>query len=192
MSQPNHHAPEKPLRYVVWVMIWWICCIQQDILGAPKPKETAPLLVRDFQNAFNKSFLSKEFEVILKKLPPEPIVFFGEKILDDDPFYFIWKEVGISMLIDEHNKFKTVFFHAGDGKKTSTYPGELPHGLSFSDTQADIKNKIKITFAEESYTLDEITTTDWRYPELGLRISFLSTNKSKPSIDSIGFFSPEK
>lgn len=178
---------------------FWVACLGMLFLFthhsswcAPGDNKHASITLSEIQEAIEKRFLSKEVKILRNKLPEDPIVEFGDPHPLSEHYFLWWPTHGVEMSFNKDDRCDAVFLYSGSTGANSKYAGELPLGLSFSDSQADVERKLKNPIKEEPSTLDGITKADWNYPSLGLRIAFVSTKNNKTVIDFIGFSKPEK
>lgn len=186
----------KPIFHTIRYLIAWLnlVIILPHYLSwcTPKLQKSASITATEIQNCVEKHFLSKEIEAIRKKLPDDPVINFGDPDPISDSFFLIWRPHGTHISFDGHGIFIALFFYSGLDGENLKYPDELPLGLSFSDSQADVENKLKNPIKEKSHTTDGITKTDWNYPSLGLRIGFVFSKNKNAMLDYVAISKPEK
>ena len=92
-------------------------------------------------------------------------------------FYASWKERGVSLMFDTRaDTLHRVFLFPGGRDGYSRYPGELPAGLRFSDSRADVEAKLGPPDEWDPFV------PDWAiYPRAGLEMRYEARPPAAPT-----------
>jgi len=153
--------------------------------GQDEKAETIPASA--LTAAIGKAADSKEVTALAKKWKSKPTVYTISKSRSAHQ----WKDQGVEMHFKD-NAVLVIFIYAANEKQEWTeYKGELPEGLKFSNTRADVEKKLG---EPKESGGDNDTPYFASYPEKGLDIHYSSKDlKDKANkIHHIGFVAPSK
>ncbi len=144
-------------------------------------RQDARVSLEILKNAIGKTMDSAEMSLVRKAAVAQPEI---SNFDENELVYFMWKKLGIELFF-ERKKLKAVRLYGDKNKEYySSYNGDLPQGLLFSDKRSDVERKLGVP--DQSGGRDVINAWVW-YERLKLQITYktVDMNDMNTSIDNI-------
>jgi hypothetical protein len=121
---------------------------------------------KSLQELLGKKFKSKEVQAFLKTLPGKI-----EVAKFQECYFHSSRDGGISLRFDTKDVLTTIFLYAEGAEQFKQYSGELPNGLTFALTRAEIEKKLGKPDKSGGAGVIEYWVS---YPMLGIGVTYRS------------------